>query len=110
MQRYSLETLRLRSQLDSINYKLGEDVDLEKSAQQYENQKKRMEEMMERERKRSDLSMRLEQLRNTIREREGSCVYGSPEVIEEYARETNRLKEQAFELEVELKEMEKGRP
>ena len=106
IQKYGLETLRLRSQLDSINYKLGEEVDLEKSAQQYEKQKKKVEETMEKQKRISELSMRLEQLRNTIRERESSCIYGSPEVMAEYAKETQRMKEQAFELEVQIREME----
>lgn len=106
IQKYGLETLRLRSQLDSINYKLGEEVDLEKSAQKYENQKKKVEETMEKQKRISELSMRLEQLRNTIRERESSCIYGSPEVMAEYEKETQRLKEQAFELEVQMREME----
>ena len=36
IQRYGLETMRLRNKLDSINYRLGEDVDLEESAKQLE--------------------------------------------------------------------------
>lgn len=96
IQNYGLETLRLRNQLDSINYRLGEDVDLEKSAQQYEMKKQRVE-----------LTQRLEQLQNAIRDREGACVYGSPEVIEEYGRETQRMREEAAEIEKELEELGK---
>jgi len=96
IQNYGLETLRLRNQLDSINYRLGEDVDLEQSAQQYEMKKQRVE-----------LTQRLEQLQNAIRDREGACVYGSPEVIEEYGRETQRMREEAAEIEKELEELGK---
>lgn len=96
IQGYGLETMRLRNQLDSINYKLGEDVDLETSAKQLEMKQKRY-----------DLTSRLEQLRNAIRERESSCVYGSPEIIEEYGRETGRMRQEAAELEKQLEELGK---
>ena len=96
MQNYGLETMRLRNQLDSINYKLGEDVDLEQSAKQLEMKQKRV-----------NLVQRLEQLRNAIREREGSCVYGSPEIIQEYGRETQRMRQEAEELQKELDELGK---
>ena len=102
MQRYSLETLRLRNQLDSINYRLGEDVDLEASAQRL----KAKEQQIEKMNKINALRERLEVLRNTIMERESSCVYGSPEIIQEYGQETMRLKEEAGLLEMELKELE----
>ena len=96
MQNYGLETMRLRNQLDSINYRLGEDVDLEQSAKQLEMKQKRV-----------TLTERLEQLRNAIREREGSCVYGSPEIIQEYGRETQRMRQEAEELQKELDELGK---
>lgn len=96
IQRYGLETMRLRNQLDSINFKLGEDVDLENSAKQLEMKQQRY-----------DLTQRLEQLRNAIRERESSCVYGSPEIIEEYGRETRRMRQEAEELEKQLQELVK---
>lgn len=102
MQRYGLETLRLRNQLDSINYRLGEDVDLEASAQRL----KAKEQQIEKMNKINALRERLEILRNTIMERESSCVYGSPEIIQEYGQETMRLKEEAGLLEMELKELE----
>ena len=95
--RYGAETYRLQNQLDSINYKLGEDVNLEQSAKQLEMKQKRV-----------TLTERLEQLRNAIREREGSCVYGSPEIIEEYGRETRRLRQEAEEIQKELEEL--GKP
>ncbi|MCR5659907.1 MAG: BPS1 family protein [Bacteroidales bacterium] len=102
MQRYGLETLRLRNKLDSINYKLGKDVDLEKSAQQLKDK----EEKVERMEKIIGLRERLEALQNTIRERESSCVYGSPEILEQYGLETQRLREEAGKLEMEIKLLE----
>ena len=102
MQRYGLETLRLRNKLDSIYYKLGKDVDLEKSAQQLKDK----EEKGERMEKIIGLRERLEALQNTIRERESSCVYGSPEILEQYGLETQRLREEAGKLEMEIKLLE----
>lgn len=99
---YGLETQRLRTQLDSINYKLGEDVDLEESARLYEQKKTSYEKEM----KRLDLARRLETLLTTIREREGACVYGSPEIIEEYGRETRRMKQEAEKLQQELDDLD----
>lgn len=84
---YAVETYRLRSQLDSINYKLGEDVDLEKSA------------------RRVELQERISNLQKAIMDREGSCVYGSPEIIEEYGRETQRMKNEVDALRKELKDL-----
>lgn len=95
IQRYGLETMRLRNQLDSINYKLGEVVDLEESAKQLEMKQRRV-----------SLMERLEQLQNAIRDREGSCVYGSPEIIEEYSRETRRMRQEAAEIEKELQNLD----
>lgn len=88
MSRYHNETYRLRNQLDSINAKLGEDVDLEKSARRLELQKQ------------------LTELRAVLEEREGSCVYGSPEIIQEYGRETNRIRGEVKKLEEELRALD----
>ena len=85
---YAAETYRLRSQLDSINYKLGEDVDLEKSA------------------RRVELQERIAELQTALQRREGACVYGSPEVIEEYGRETQRMKDEVNALRKELKDLD----
>lgn len=104
IQAYGLETMRLRTQLDTINYKLGEEVDLEKSAQQLKEKEMRLEKL----KKISGLRQKLETLQNTIRAREGACVYGSPEVLEEYGRETQRLRREAADLEREIQEMEKN--
>lgn len=84
---YAAETYRLRSQLDSINYKLGEDVDLEKSA------------------RRVALQERIAELQAALQRREGACVYGSPEIIEEYGRETQRMRDEITAIRKELKEL-----
>ena len=85
--RYGAETYRLRSQLDSINAKLGENVDLEKSA------------------RRVALQERIVELQEVLQRREGACVYGSPEVIEEYGRETQRLRNELQSVRKELNEL-----
>ena len=84
---YAAETYRLRSQLDSINYKLGEDVDLEKSA------------------RRVALQERIAELQAALKRREGACVYGSPEIIQEYGKETQRMRDEVDALRKELREL-----
>jgi hypothetical protein len=85
--RYGLETYRLQNQLDSINAKLGVDVDLEKSA------------------RRLALQERVAELQAALQRREGACVYGSPEIIEEYGKETQRMREELKAVKKELKEL-----
>ena len=85
--RYGAETYRLRNQLDSINAKLGEDVDLEKSA------------------RRLALQERIVELQEALQRREGACVYGSPEIIEEYGKETQRMRDEITAIRKELKEL-----
>ena len=87
MAQYKLENYRLQCQLDTINSRLGEDVDLEKSAQRYQ------------------LQMRINELRQVISQRESSCIYGSPEVMEEYGNETRRMRGELEELQKQLKEL-----
>lgn len=87
MDRFRVETYRLQNQLDSINAKLGVEVDLERSA------------------RRLDLQERLAKLRAVLLEREQACVYGSPEIIEEYGRETGRIRGEVEGLEKELREL-----
>jgi ubiquinone biosynthesis protein UbiJ len=87
---YAAETARLRYQLDSINKRLGKkDVNVEKSKQ------------------RSDLEQRLAELKRNLQRREGACVYGSPEVIQRYGEETNRLRQEIEEVEKQLRELDK---
>ena len=87
--RYGLETYRLQNQLDSINAKLGEDVDLERSA------------------RRLALQERIADLQAALQRREGACVYGSPEIIEEYGRETQRMRDELQAVKKELRELNK---
>ena len=87
--RYGLETYRLQNQLDSINAKLGEDVDLEKSA------------------RRLALQERIADLQAALQRREGACVYGSPEIIEEYGKETQRMRDELQAVKKELRELNK---
>ena len=93
---YGAETMRLRYELDSINQRLGEDVNLEESKANYEKSKRR-----------SELMQRLTELQSALQRREGACIYGSPEVIEEYGRETERLRQEAEAVRKELDELNK---
>jgi len=85
---YGLETDRLRCQLDSINAKLGEDVDLERSAQRFA------------------LKERIAELQVAIQRREGACVYGSPEIIQQYGEETQRLRDELEAARKELRDLD----
>ena len=87
--RYGLETYRLQNQLDSINAKLGVEVDLEKSA------------------RRLALQERVAELQAALQRREGACVYGSPEIIEEYGKETQRMRDELKAARKELRELNK---
>ena len=85
--RYGAETYRLRNQLDSINAKLGEDVDLEKSA------------------RRLALQERIVELQEALQRRESACIYGSPEVMEAYRKENQRMRDEIQAIRKELKEL-----
>ena len=87
--RYGLETYRLQNQLDSINAKLGVEVDLEKSA------------------RRLALQERVAELQAALQRREGAAVYGSPEIIEEYGKETQRMRDELKAARKELSELNK---
>ena len=87
---YKLENLRMQSRLDTINAQLGEEVDLEKSAQ------------------RVALQERIANLQDALQRREGACVYGSPEVLEEYGKETRRMRDELEAVRKELRELEKS--
>lgn len=45
-----------------------------------------------------ELKERIAELEAIVREREMSCVYGSPEIIAEYGRETRRLRQELDSL------------
>ena len=49
-----------------------------------------------------ELQARIDELRSIVEEREMSCVYGSPEIIAEYGRETGRLRNELNELQEKL--------
>lgn len=152
------ERYELMNKLDSINFRLGEDVDLAKNVHRRElqghldtlyyslynfdnaliygppddmdscyderagirramvadikNTKKELELLDHPEieqnptQRRHELEGRLESLRNTIEEREGARVYGSPEVIQKYRRETQRMRQEADSLQQEIKTLE----
>ncbi len=85
---FQAETCRLQFQVDSINNRLGKNVDLEKSRQRY------------------DLQQRLAQVLQELQYREGACVYGSPEVIQRYGEETRRLRNEAEDIRKQIKELD----
>ena len=85
---YKAETYRLRYELDSINQRLGKDVDMEKSSRRYAMQKE------------------LAELERVLQFREGACVYGSPEAIQRYGEETRRLRQEADNLKKQIKELD----
>lgn len=45
-----------------------------------------------------ELQERIAQIREALKKREMACVYGSPEVIENYSRETMRMRQEADSL------------
>ena len=94
--RYGTETARLRCELDSINARLGEDVDLEKSGLVYQRQVKR-----------SELLDKISELQKALQMRESACIYGSPEVMEEYGKQTRLMREELNNLQQQLDELNK---
>lgn len=85
---YKAEGYRLQYELDSINNRLGENVDMEKSKTRFQ------------------LQQRIAELKTALQRREGACVYGSPEVMERYKEKTNELRQEIMEVEKQLKELE----
>ena len=49
-----------------------------------------------------ELKARVNELKAIVEEREMSCVYGSPEIIEKFGKETSRLRNELNELQQEL--------
>ena len=45
------------------------------------------------------------ELQAALQRREGACVYGSPEIIEEYGRETQRMRDEITAIRKELNEL-----
>ena len=56
--------------------------------------------------RREVIRQRIAAIRDIVEERRNSEIYGSPEMMEEYARETRRLQAEADSLEKELETME----
>lgn len=55
--------------------------------------------------RRAEMQARLESLRATIKDREMSCVYGTPEVMKEYSARTRAMRQEADSLQNELLKM-----
>ncbi len=53
----------------------------------------------------TELTNRLEELNNILKRREGACVYGSPEVIQQYGEETRRLRQEAQDIQEQLEKL-----
>lgn len=58
--------------------------------------------------RRRELVKQLDQLMEAIQRREGACVYGSPEIIRQYGEETQRMRQQAAELQQQINELDNG--
>lgn len=58
------------------------------------------------EQQRSELQEQLNQLMQAIQRRESSCIYGSPEVMELYAKETQRMYQESNRIRQQLKELD----
>lgn len=57
--------------------------------------------------RRTQLQQQLDSINNILQRREGACIYGSPEVMEKYRNETNRLKNEAAEIQKQLEDLNK---
>ena len=57
--------------------------------------------------KRTQLQQQLDSINNIIHRREGACIYGSPEVMEQYRNETLRLHKEASRIQKQLEDLEK---
>ena len=60
---------------------------------------------LEKSARRVALQERIVELQAALQRREGACVYGSPEIIEEYGRETQRMRDEIQAIRKELKEL-----
>lgn len=58
------------------------------------------------EQQRKELKERLNQIEATLKNREGACVYGSPEVIQRYGEETRKLRQEAINIRQQLEDLE----
>ncbi len=62
---------------------------------------------LDRQSRREQLQQQLDSISNILRRREGACIYGSPEVMERFRNETNRLKTEAAEIQKQLEDLDK---
>ena len=98
---FEAESNWLQYQIDSINFRLCKNVDVEQSKQRLEQSKQEVE----MSKKRITLQQRIDELRNALRMREGACVYGSPEIIKEYGKKTQEMRQELEKLENQLEKM-----
>ena len=52
------------------------------------------------------LQQQLDSINTIIQQREGACVYGSPEIIQQYGEETRRLRQEAENLKKQIKDLD----
>ena len=52
------------------------------------------------------LQQRLNDLQHALQRREGACVYGSPEIIQQYGEETRRMRQEVEELRQQIRELD----
>ena len=87
MDKYRAETSRIRQQVADIKQELVE-LGGDKA------------------KRRAELQQRLDSLQAIIRDREMSCVYGSPEIIQSYGQETNNLHQEADKIQEEIDKLD----
>ena len=100
---FQLESDRLQYQIDSINYRLGTRVNIDESKQLLENSKQKVEMYNDC----NFLVKRIGELRAALQRREGACIYGSPEVIQEYGKKTQEMRDELKALENQLEKLNK---
>lgn len=100
---FQLESDRLQYQIDSINYRLGKRVNIDESKQLLENSKQKVEMYNDC----NFLVKRIGELRAALQRREGACIYGSPEVIQEYGKKTQEMRDELKALENQLENLNK---
>lgn len=86
------EIYSLQNKLDSINFQLGDSIDLDRNMH------------------RRELQFRLDSLSATLKQMEGERVYGSPEVIERHRDEIMRLEAEIDSVRRQLDEFDNEPP
>ena len=76
---------------------------MEQSKQIWEDSKQQA--IMNKER--NALQQRIDELRMALERREGACIYGSPEVMKEYGKKTQEMRDELKTLEDQLEGMNK---